>query len=243
MALMVPWWFATLPLHDLAGLGLDLAWLAILPLVGTLSGGDDPSDDESPGDAPYRDDPDHDFIRAVLQGDGTAYRGLVERYQGRIYAVVFGIVRNREDARELSQEAFVKAYRNLERFRFDASFYTWLCRIAMNVSIDHLRRQKLRRTEVFDEGIASRDDDGVISLAHHRNDPGRNLERKRLRERIMAAMDELPDDQRQVVVLREIEGMSYKEIAEVMDIPEGTVMSRLFYARKKLQSSLKGEKG
>ena len=182
-------------------------------------------------------------IERVLEGDPSAFGPLVERYQGRIYAVVYGMVRNREDARELSQEAFVKAYRNLERFRFNASFYTWLCRIAMNVSIDHLRRQKLRRTEVFDEGIAARDDDGVISLAHHRNDPGRNLERKRLRERIMSAMDELPDDQKQVVVLREIEGLSYKEIAEVMDIPEGTVMSRLFYARKKLQSALKEDKG
>jgi RNA polymerase sigma-70 factor (ECF subfamily) len=182
---------------------------------------------------------DHELVRATLDGDATAYRCLVERYQGRIYSVVFGMVRNPEDARELSQDAFVKAYKNLSRFRLESSFYTWLCRIAMNVSIDHLRRQKLRRTEAFEEGIASRDGTGVISLAHHREDPRRNLERKRLRERIIAEVEKLPDDQRQVIILREIDGLPYKDIADIMGIPEGTVMSRLYYARKKLQSALK----
>ena len=184
-------------------------------------------------------DEDHDMVRAVLDGDAGAYRVLVERYQGRIYAIIYGMVRNREDARDLTQETFVKAYRNLSRFRFGASFYTWLCRIAMNVSIDHLRRQKLRRTELYEEGTASRDADGVISLAHHRHDPGRDLERKELRDRIFAALDTLPPDQKQVILLREIEGLAYKEIAEVVGIPEGTVMSRLYYARKKLQKALK----
>jgi len=182
---------------------------------------------------------DHELVRATLDGDATAYRCLVERYQGRIYSVVFGMVRNPEDARELSQDAFVKAYKNLSRFRLESSFYTWLCRIAMNVAIDHLRRQKLRRTEAFDEGIASRDGAGVISLAHHREDPRKNLERKRLREQIIAEVEKLPDDQRQVIILREIDGMAYKDIADVMGIPEGTVMSRLYYARKKLQAALR----
>jgi RNA polymerase sigma-70 factor (ECF subfamily) len=112
----------------------------------------------------------------------------------------------------------------------------------MNVAIDHLRRQKLRRTEEFDEGVASRESAGVISLAHHREDPGRNLERKRMRERILEEIEKLPDDQRQVLVLREIDGLSYKEISTIMDIPEGTVMSRLYYARKKLQTALKEQR-
>lgn len=216
----------------------------LLPLVGAATGGGDPSGDGPAGGGSHRPewDEDHELVRAVLDGDATAYRGLVERYQGRIYSVCYGMVRNREDARDLAQEAFVKAFKNLSRFRFGASFYTWLCRIAMNVSIDHLRRQKVRKAEVFDEGIASRDSDGVISLQHRRNDPGRDLERKRLHAAILAAMDELPEDQKQVVVLREVEGMSYREIAEVMEIPEGTVMSRLYYARKKLQKALKGER-
>jgi len=225
----------------------EWSWLGalLLPFLGAATGGSGGPTDE--GEAPARPhnpdwDEDHELVRAVLDGDSTAYRGLVERYQGRIYSVCYGMVRNREDARDLAQEAFVKAFKNLARFRFGASFYTWLCRIAMNVSIDHLRRQKVRRADVFDEAIASRNADGVMSLQHHRNDPGKDLERKRLHAAILAAMDELPEEQKQVIVLREVEGMAYKEIAEVMDIPEGTVMSRLYYARKKLQKTLKGER-
>jgi len=220
--------------------GLGGLGLVVLAFFATVKDGGPSSD--APGPPPEIDDPDRALVEAVRGGDGTAYRGLVERYQGRIYAVIYGMVRNREDARELTQEAFVKAYRNLGSFRLEAKFSTWLRRIAMNVSIDHLRRQKLRRTEEFDEGIASRDQ-GVISLAHHREDPGRNLEQKRLRERIFEAMDSLPDDQQQAIVLREIEGLAYKEIAEIMGIPEGTVMSRLYYARKKLQALLADERG
>jgi RNA polymerase sigma-70 factor, ECF subfamily len=243
---------------SLLSLTMDWMWLALglLPLGAAVGGGDGVDADAAPAGAPAAAPPsstqaaaqpapanpdwdeDHQLVRAVLDGDGTAYRGLVERYQGRIYAVCYGMVRNREDARDMAQEAFVKAFKNLSRFRFGASFYTWLCRIAMNVSIDHLRRQKVRRAEQFDEGIATKDSAGVISLAHHRHSPSRDLERKRLHGRILEALDELPDEQKQVVVLREIEGLAYKEIAEIMDIPEGTVMSRLYYARKKLQKAL-----
>ena len=112
----------------------------------------------------------------------------------------------------------------------------------MNVSIDHLRKQKIRRASEFDDGVAAKDSAGVISLAHHRGDPGRSMERKQLRARIAEALDELPDDQREVIILREIDGLSYKEISDITEIPEGTVMSRLYYARKRLQSALKSEK-
>ncbi|MEZ4239687.1 MAG: sigma-70 family RNA polymerase sigma factor [Myxococcota bacterium] len=186
---------------------------------------------------------DAELLRAVLAGDGTAYRGLVERYQGRVYAMVYGMVRNREDARDITQEAFVKAYRNLETFRLEASFYTWLYRIAMNLAIDFTRKRKRQARNGFDEGVAARDEDGEISEAHVDEMPSRQLERKQLFARIMEAMDELPEDQRQVILLRELEGLQYKEIAEVMGIPEGTVMSRLFYARKKLQKLLASDAG
>ena len=185
---------------------------------------------------------DADMLQAVMAGDGTAYRGLVEKYQGRVYAMVYGMVRNREDARDITQEAFVKAYRNLDSFRLEASFYTWLYRIAMNLAIDFTRKRKRRETAGFDDGIAQRDDDGSIADVHQQEGPGRALERKQLFDQIMTAMEKLPDDQRQVILLREMEGLAYKEIAEVMGIPEGTVMSRLFYARKKLQKLLAGEK-
>ncbi|MEQ1507558.1 MAG: sigma-70 family RNA polymerase sigma factor [Myxococcota bacterium] len=181
---------------------------------------------------------DAELLRAVLAGDGTAYRGLVERYQGRVYAMVYGMVRNREDARDITQEAFVKAYRSLETFRLESSFYTWLYRIAMNLAIDFVRKRRRRESSGFDESVATREDDGSIAEVHHEDGPSRQLERKQLFGRIMDAMEKLPEDQRQVILLRELEGLPYKEIADVMGIPEGTVMSRLFYARKKLQKLL-----
>lgn len=184
---------------------------------------------------------DLELLNAVLEGDATAYRGLVEKYQGRVYSMVYGMVRNREDARDITQEAFVKAYRSLSTFRLESSFYTWLYRIAMNLSIDFVRKRKRRETGGFDDSIATRDGDGGIADIHHEEGPSRQLERKELFGRIMDAMEKLPEDQRQVILLRELEGLQYKEIADVMGVPEGTVMSRLFYARKKLQKLLAGD--
>ena len=181
---------------------------------------------------------DRVMLEAVLAGDGTAYRGLVEKYQNRVYGTVYGVLRNREDARDVTQEAFVKAYRKLDTFRLEASFSTWLFRIAMNLAIDVTRRRKRQEVTGYDESIATRDADGGISDDHHGGGPGRMLERKQLFAQIMDAMEQLTEDQRQVILLREMEGLSYKEISEIMDIPSGTVMSRLFYARKKLQKLL-----
>lgn len=185
---------------------------------------------------------DSDMVRGVLEGDATAYRGLVEKYQGRVYGMVYGMVRNREDARDITQEAFVKAYRSIHSFRLESSFYTWIYKIAMNQAIDFLRKRKRRKASGFDEGIATRDGDGGIADAHNSESPRKALERKQLYAAIMDALERLPEDQRQVVLLRELEGLSYREIAEVVGIPEGTVMSRLFYARKKLQKLLSGQR-
>jgi RNA polymerase sigma-70 factor (ECF subfamily) len=184
---------------------------------------------------------DRELLQAVLAGDGTAYRGLVEKYQTRVYGMVFGMLRNREDARDVTQEAFVKAYRSLDSFRLESSFYTWIYRIAMNLAIDFTRKRKRRETTSYDEAIGARGEDGAIAEAHHEDGPARQLERKRLFSKIMDAMQELPEDQREVILLRELEGLQYKEIADVMGIPEGTVMSRLFYARKKLQKLLSSD--
>ncbi len=185
---------------------------------------------------------DIQMVLAVREGDTTAYRGLVEKYQTRVYQLIYGMVRNQEDARDLAQDAFVKAYDNLHRFRLESSFYTWIYRIASNVAIDFLRKQKRRGTTEFDEQIAARDADGAMVEQHHQDSPSKTLERKRLYARIMDAMQELPEDQRQVILLRELDGLSYKEIADVMEIPEGTVMSRLYYARKKLQKMLASDR-
>ncbi len=182
---------------------------------------------------------DAELVQAILEGDPSAYRGLVERYQGRVYALICGMVRDKEEARDLTQDTFIKAYKNLSRFRLESSFYTWLYRIGMNVAIDHIRKMKKRQHEAFDEGIAARDADGSIAAAHDRGNPDKALGRRQLNEQIFDALDKLSPDHRQVVLLREIEGLSYKEIAETMDIAEGTVMSRLFYARRKLRDVLK----
>jgi RNA polymerase sigma-70 factor (ECF subfamily) len=185
---------------------------------------------------------DRVMVLAVREGDTTAYRGLVEKYQTRVFQMVYGMVRNREDARDITQDAFVKAYKSLHSFRLESSFYTWIYRIAMNVAIDFLRKVKRQPTTEFDEQVASRDAEGSISNLHHADSPSKTLERKRLYSRIMDAMQKLPEDQRQVVLLRELDGMSYKDIADVMGVPEGTIMSRLYYARKKLQKLLTEER-
>jgi len=185
---------------------------------------------------------DRELVEAVLGGDPSAYRGLVERYQSRVYALIVGMVRDREDARDLTQEAFVKAYNNLSRFRLESSFYTWLYRIAMNLAIDHLRKHKKRKHSEFDEQIASQDSSGTLADAHTRESPRRAVERKQLQSSILLALDKLSPDHKQIILLREIEGLSYTEIAETLEIAEGTVMSRLFYARRKLQQLLKKER-
>jgi RNA polymerase sigma-70 factor (ECF subfamily) len=182
---------------------------------------------------------DAELVLAIREGDPSAYRGLVERYQGRVYSLICGMVRDREEARDLTQDAFIKAYKNLHRFRLESSFYTWLYRIAMNVAIDHLRKMKKRKHEAFDENVAARDSDGLLSAAHDRTNPGKALDRKELHDQIYDALDLLSPDHRQVVLLREVEGLTYQEISDTMGIPEGTVMSRLFYARRKLRDALK----
>ncbi len=181
------------------------------------------------------------LVERVIQNDQAAYRLLVERYQGKIYAVAYGVLQNREDAREVTQEAFIKAYRNLPGFRRDSSFYTWLYRITVNLAIDFRRKAYRGRETALDEARITPED------AHHTGPrplatPSQNYDRKQLGTKIRKAIDSLPHDQRTAIVLREIQGLSYKEIAETMGCAEGTVMSRLYYGRKKLQSILKDER-
>ncbi len=184
---------------------------------------------------------DQTIVEQVLAGNQGAYRHLVERYQRRIFAVAYGVLHNAEDAREVAQDAFIKAYKSLAGFRLDSSFYTWIYRITVNLSIDLKRRAYRNREMELDEARITPD------AAHHTGPrplatPGQSLERKRLGGRIQAAIDQLPDEQKEAIVLREVQGLSYKEIAEAMDCAEGTVMSRLFYARKKLQELLGAER-
>lgn len=211
------------------GWGIGWGLLAAASLLGMVRG-------PVPGDPA---DDDDTLVAAVRAGDATAYRGLVERYQGRVYHVIYGMVRDQEDARELTQDAFIKAYRNLHTFREDSRFYTWIYRIAMNLTIDFVRRRGKGPAAGSEEDVAlGAADTSGMTEGQHVDSPRRVLERKELYAAILTALDKLPEDQKQVILLREIEGMSYKEIAEILDLAEGTVMSRLFYARKKLQAML-----
>ena len=131
-------------------------------------------------------------------------------------------------------------FQNLSSFRIGSRFYTWLCRIAINTSIDFLRKKRFRQTSDFDEGIATVND-GVIFDGHGRDNPEKNASLNQLQSRIVEEVQKLPDEQKQVLVLKEVDGLAYREIAEVLGIAQGTVMSRLFYARKRLQEALRDQ--
>ena len=183
---------------------------------------------------------DRQLVERATRGDRGAFEQLVKRYQRRVFAVALGMLRNADDARDVCQESFLKAYRNLAGFNGASQFYTWLYRIVWNGCLDHLRKQ--RRVEVeFDETIApdgASDETGT--LAHHAGaDPAAALVDKELRRDILASLATLSPAHRTVLVLREVDGLSYDEIAEVVGCPVGTVMSRLFHARKKMQERLR----
>jgi RNA polymerase sigma-70 factor (ECF subfamily) len=181
---------------------------------------------------------DEELLSDSRGGDRASFQELVEKYQRRMYAVAYGILGNREDALDAVQEAFIKAYRSLPDFKGKSSIYTWLYRITVNAAID-LARKTGRHEEVeFREEIDVEVEKGEYPVAASSENPVERLMRKELGEMIERAILSLPMDQRTAVVLREIEGLSYKEIAKIMETSEGTVMSRLHYGRKKLQELL-----
>ena len=181
------------------------------------------------------------LVKRVQAGDHGAFRELFDRYNKRVFAVAFGVLKNRQDAADCVQEGFVKVYKHLPNFQGTSSFYTWLYRIVMNLAIDQLRRRKTTRPAEYDERRESEEpgDDAIVSRMLDEN-PRKALIRRELVQRMEAALAELPEYHRQVILLREVEGMSYEEMAETLEVPKGTIMSRLFHARKKMQESLRG---
>jgi RNA polymerase sigma-70 factor (ECF subfamily) len=166
------------------------------------------------------------------RGDGGAFRELVERHRRRAFAIAIGLVRDEEDALEIVQEAFFRVYRGLYAFNGAASFFTWLYRIVKNLSIDLMRRPAWQREIALDEV------DGGFDACMDEADPADMLRRREIAERIGEALATLPPYHRGVILMREIEGLSYEEMAETMGVSKGTIMSRLFHARKKLQRAL-----
>ncbi len=181
------------------------------------------------------------LVHRAQQGDRTAFRQLFDKYHRRVFAVALGVVKNPTDAHDVVQEAFVKVHRHLATFQGASSFYTWLYRITMNLAIDHLRRKKVARQVDFDESFRREDeleDPSNLAPVLTNADPAKTHSRKELAAKIQSALGTLPEIHRQCILLREVEGLSYEEIATIMKVPKGTIMSRLFHARRKMQSAL-----
>jgi RNA polymerase sigma-70 factor, ECF subfamily len=179
---------------------------------------------------------DAELVRLARQGDRGAFQELVERYQRKIYAVVLGMLHDHDAAWETSQETFLKALRSLDQFKGEASFYTWLYRIAVNLAIDYQRHEwRHKAVGVSDATIETQQ---AVQEDLRRDDPFRRVKNREIGERLRAAIDQLTPEHRAVILLREVEGLSYDEISRVMECAKGTVMSRLHYARKKLQTLL-----
>ncbi|MFN8544023.1 MAG: sigma-70 family RNA polymerase sigma factor [Candidatus Binatia bacterium] len=182
---------------------------------------------------------DWELVQRARDGDREAFRVLVERYQAKVAALAMGMLRSREDALDVVQEAFAKAYQGLDRFKGEASFYTWVYRIALNLCIDHQRRD-VRMPQVPLEPGARPDGTPVPEQATTgENDPFARARDAEIRSRVREAIAELTPEHRAVILLREVEGLSYEEISRVLDCPKGTVMSRLHYARRQLQTRLR----
>jgi RNA polymerase sigma-70 factor (ECF subfamily) len=181
---------------------------------------------------------DRALIRRAQRGDRQAFRTLVERHQRRAFAIALGLVRDEQDAAEVVQEACLRVYRGLDAFHGGSSFFTWLYRIVTNLSIDLIRKPSRREAELRERAQPGEEADIPFLARIDGADPGDMLRRGEIAERIRGALAALPSYHRAVILMREIEGMSYEEMAQAMEVSKGTIMSRLFHARQKLQRAL-----
>ena len=173
------------------------------------------------------------IVRDVLDGDANAFEAIVREFERNVYNIALRMSGDREDALDISQESFLKAYHSLHSFRGDSKFSVWLYRIVSNTCLDFLRERK-RRAEV---PLVREDDEGETEDAQIRDEslsPETLLERKLTREAVQRGLESLPEDQRKILLLREIQGFSYEEIGRILSLESGTVKSRIFRARKKL---------
>ena len=183
---------------------------------------------------------DRVLVKRCQAGDCDAFNQLVVRYRTKAFMMVYGMVQNEQDAWDLAQDGFLKAWKSIHRFKGESSFYTWLYRIMTNVTIDSLRRKGIHGEAEFDDRIAP----GNIEPASRTTPsadllPHQKLQQRDIRQRINDAIEKLSPEHRAVIVMKEMEDLQYSEIAEILGCSIGTVMSRLFYARKKLQVQLR----
>ena len=209
---------------------------ARIPVNMPVNAASNPADE-----AAHHEFDDRELVERCQRGDLDAYGTLVGRYRNKVYGLVFSMLRNEADATDLCQEAFVRGWQGIRRFKKNASFYTWIYRITTNLAIDFVRRRDRRPTTPFEEGIDPDTDASVQEPPSTNPSPVDEAQRRELREQIDAALLELSPEHRAVVQLREFEGLDYAAIAKVIGCSIGTVMSRLHYARKHLQKLLREE--
>lgn len=183
-------------------------------------------------------DVDQQLVERVQKGDKRAFDLLVVKYQHKVLAVIGRLIRDSAEAQDVAQEAFIKAYRALPNFRGDSAFYTWIYRIAINTAKNHIVARN-RRPPSSDLDVDEAEFYPGNDAIHEMNTPEHNLLRDELKDTIELAFQDLPPDLRTAVTLREMEGLSYEEIAEVMECPVGTVRSRIFRAREAIDKRIK----
>ena len=183
---------------------------------------------------------ERELVRQCQTGDTAAFGELVARYRNKVYTMVYAMVQNEQDALDLAQEGFLHAWRAIHRFKGRSSFYTWLYRIMRNVTVDSLRRKRMYADAEFDDRTAAVNiEPGSQTTPSAAPLPAKELQRKELQQRINDAIAQLSPSHRAVIVMKEFENLQYHEIAEILECSIGTVMSRLYYARKRLQILLK----
>lgn len=200
------------------------------------------NDQAPPASEPNREERRHHEDDALVERararDHAAFEALFKKYRGPAYGIARSVVKRHEDAQDVVQDAFIKVHRHIATFQGTSSFYTWLYRIVMNLSIDHIRKK--RKVTEWGDDFQREDDagDGTLTPRMPDENPSKTVVRRELAAKITEALDTLPEYHRAVIHLREVEGLSYEEMAEVLDVPKGTIMSRLFHARRKLQELL-----
>ena len=182
---------------------------------------------------------DRALVRAAQRGDEQAFRGLVERYQRRVVQLALGMTKDPDEAMDIAQETFVRVHRYLPSFKGDSSFFTWTYRIAMNLCLDAQRRRGRAERVEIDEGDAAEIEAAMEPPSAALAGPQRQALNSELRGRIEQALSTLSENHRAILLLREVEGLSYEELSKVLGIRKGTVMSRLFHARLKMQNKLR----
>jgi RNA polymerase sigma-70 factor (ECF subfamily) len=190
-------------------------------------------------DTQARDREDRELVRQALAGSRDAFDVLFLKYRDRVFRILRGMLRNHEEAMDATQDVFLRVLRALGGFDLEGRFYTWLYRIAVNRGIDYIRKRKVRREQQYDQEYTLPASDTAPTRRFMA--PDREAEQKEVREQIEAALDKLSDAHRTIFLLFSEEGLKYEEISDVLEIPIGTVMSRLYHARRKLGELLPAE--